>query len=884
MKRIMIGAMAVCGVLLGLAGGGGATVYYVAGDTGSDGNTGVGAWGNALATVTNALTRSTSGDEIWVKAGVYKPTTDTDRTKSIALKAGVGVYGGFNGTESTRDQRDWTNNLTVLSGDIGTSGVATDNVYHVVVGATAARMDGFTIQGGYANGALGNGYGGGMYNPGVHPITANCIFNSNYLAAVNTGGSAVYWDQGGNNVATVGWYNCTFESNEGYMPANWIYGGTMALNFYTNIVGGLSNCIFRNNICTGQYGRATVYLADSGRQWPVGAGLTLDSCRFISNLNCQVVGGGGGQGALEIQGFAAPVILTNCVFLGNNVRGSYSAGLYIFMPASGQGVRAYGCRFDSNYGYDGGAVYVALGGTNSIWQDCVFLNNSNRHAGGVFYGFDGTMIRCGFTNNVSWNWGGAIYLSSSGNRTNRIFDSCTFVSNRTSATASTDGGALYASYYALAPLIVSNTLFRENVSTTANGNGGALYLNLAATGQGTRVTGCLFDGNRGYDGGAVYCAAGASNSWWENCTFINNTGTHAGGVFAQLDGTVYNCGFTNNRARYWGGSLYLTAAGGTTNKLFTGCAFTGNSIWEPGYQGGAIYATYGFTCLNSTFTSNSATSGGGGAIYRSAASSISNCTFTGNSAPGADGAIYSGIGDAGVVDCRFIQNTSSDRGGAWFDNNTTGTIAYCTFISNASYRADVHSGGAIYIQVGGQPRIKNSVFLYNVATNASNSGGGGAIYSYQFAAGTVTPVVVNSIFRGNYANNAGGIYNEYGFMLVSNCTFYANTSSVAGYGGAIYQLSAGYTTTVHNTILWTNMPLQVSGTGIVTCRYCCVQGGYPGLGNLNVDPLFVDTTHLHLQSQQGNLRRRLFLRRFVERFARQQSPHRPGRSGQRRRA
>ncbi len=63
---------------------------------------------------------------------------------------GVTLYGGFSGDETTLDERDWTRNLTVLSGDIGESGNQADNSMSVVKGADDAIIDGFVIEDGYA--------------------------------------------------------------------------------------------------------------------------------------------------------------------------------------------------------------------------------------------------------------------------------------------------------------------------------------------------------------------------------------------------------------------------------------------------------------------------------------------------------------------------------------------------------------------------------------------------------------------------------------------------------------------------------------------------------------------------------------------------------------
>lgn len=61
---------------------------------------------------------SVPGDEIWVAAGIYKPTTSSDQSASIQLRAGVAVYGGFAGNETTRGERNPQANVTIFSGDI----------------------------------------------------------------------------------------------------------------------------------------------------------------------------------------------------------------------------------------------------------------------------------------------------------------------------------------------------------------------------------------------------------------------------------------------------------------------------------------------------------------------------------------------------------------------------------------------------------------------------------------------------------------------------------------------------------------------------------------------------------------------------------------------
>jgi hypothetical protein len=175
-------------------------------------------WANAC-TLQTALTGAFSGDEIWVAAGTYKPTTGADRNTTFQLKSGVAVYGGFAGTETARDQRDPAANLTILSGDLNGNDVGftnnVENVYHVVTGATGAILDGFTITAGHANGAYPDDSGGGMYNwNSSSPTLTNITFSGN--SAHYGGGGMETW--GGSNPTLT---NVTFSGNS----SDWVGGG-----------------------------------------------------------------------------------------------------------------------------------------------------------------------------------------------------------------------------------------------------------------------------------------------------------------------------------------------------------------------------------------------------------------------------------------------------------------------------------------------------------------------------------------------------------------------------------------------------------------------------------------------------------------------------------
>jgi hypothetical protein len=123
-------------------------IYVRTSATGANNGT---SWATAYTSLQSALTAASSGEEIWVAAGSYTPTTGSDRSTSFTLKNGVAVYSGFAGTETQLSERNWTTNVTILSGAIGMVGTNNDNSYHVVTGASESTLGGFTFPAGYAD-------------------------------------------------------------------------------------------------------------------------------------------------------------------------------------------------------------------------------------------------------------------------------------------------------------------------------------------------------------------------------------------------------------------------------------------------------------------------------------------------------------------------------------------------------------------------------------------------------------------------------------------------------------------------------------------------------------------------------------------------------------
>ena len=102
-------------------------------------------WESAYPDLQSAVDTAvaTGGGEIWVAQGSYTSSTDP----VLTLKEGVALYGGFAGTESSLDQRDWQKYPTIIDGE-GTGRCA--------IGANNTVLNGFILKNGSAS------VGGGM--------------------------------------------------------------------------------------------------------------------------------------------------------------------------------------------------------------------------------------------------------------------------------------------------------------------------------------------------------------------------------------------------------------------------------------------------------------------------------------------------------------------------------------------------------------------------------------------------------------------------------------------------------------------------------------------------------------------------------------------------
>jgi SprB repeat/Secretion system C-terminal sorting domain len=214
--------------------------YVRAGATGSNNGT---SWTNAFTSLQPAIdaVEALGGGQVWVASGTYKPTATTDRNVSFVLKNNVAIYGGFNGSETQLTQRNFKSNVTILSGEIGTSAI-TDNSYHVITANSTVTgtgiLDGVQITRGYDDSSTSPasvGGGGFFGTSGADPQFRNCVFLGNQVGFVRSGGAVFIVN------STSRFINCTFSNN----VASNGYGGAVFAQSFGNPF--FINCLFFGN-------------------------------------------------------------------------------------------------------------------------------------------------------------------------------------------------------------------------------------------------------------------------------------------------------------------------------------------------------------------------------------------------------------------------------------------------------------------------------------------------------------------------------------------------------------------------------------------------------------------------------------------------------------
>ena len=674
-----------------------ATIYVKHDASGS--NNGL-SWANAFTSFQSALNNANSGDQIWVAAGTYKPTSDYGlgggpRFNHFRMINNVGIYGGFAGTETLLSQRNISNNVTTLSGDIGTIGDNTDNCYHVFfhpsgLGLTSsAVLDGFTIRDGNANGSAEHSRGGGIHNNLSSPNLNNLIIKNN-VSTHNGGG--LYNLGSAPNVT-----NCIIEYNTAVNGGGLFNGGTSSpslINVYirhnsatfggggvyniTNSSPTLINSLIANNSASGN-----------------GGGIENSSSSSVTLVNVTIVNNTATNGGGIFCISTATSVIRNSIIWDNNA------------PSQGHQIYTDGCEinlFYSNYKNTIDDVEIKNTGevnpdANTIFVDPNFVDSENE---------DYSL----FSSSASVNTGNNSFnLVSTDLRGQQRIQNTTIDMGAYEWTSGLDPlGIIYVS--------------DSRPDDAGSGSSWATAKKSLQAALGIAVS-----------GSQIWVAAG---------TYKPTTGTDRGISFSMISGVEIYGGFAGTEASNFDiddrdiatNETILSGDIGTQgdNSDNTNYIIRNNNV-----DNTAIID--GFTITKGNANSGSGSVQLGGAINNTNSSpKIKNCKFIENSAGFHGGAVHNASSSPLFVNCLFFSNTSGESGGAFRSQVGNPLLINCTFVNNNSNR-----GGAISNNFSStNTTIVNSIIWGNTANEFNQ------IWNNQSSTTTIT----YSIVEGGHSGTA----------------------------------------------------------------------------------------------------------------------------------
>lgn len=320
----------------------GSRIYVNTNATGA--NTGE-SWADAFTSLQDAIdvANNCSIPEIWVAQGTYYPSahprdvtagTLTNRDFTFHLVDGTKTYGGFAGTETALSERDFINNPTILSGDIGILGDTSDNAYHVVSSfndANTTILDGFTIE----NGVGGNTFtgiqsegqnvevfsGGGIINKNTATTYENLIIQNNQAIS----GAGIFNDTSNITANNIVLINNTAVSDGG------------AMSFF-----GFSSPVFQNLLV------ANNTSSTSGAISHLNATPTYNNATFYNNISTD------SANPHVITMFSAIPTFNNCVTFGQSFDFSFAGGGNV------QGSNNYTSQNPTEFGSPAGFTHLTV--------------------------------------------------------------------------------------------------------------------------------------------------------------------------------------------------------------------------------------------------------------------------------------------------------------------------------------------------------------------------------------------------------------------------------------------------------------------------------------------------------------------------------------------
>ncbi len=463
-RMAVLGLMIALVVSVPIAGFG---IVYV--DKNATGGNNGSSWADAYTTIQVGIDDAdVSDDEVWVAQGTY--------CEAIVMKSGVALYGGFNGTETSRSERNWTTNVTTLDGSTVRNG---SPAFHVVTmdSITTSTIDGFTITGGNANSSIdSNDKGGGIYCFDLNDT--NTISNNKILGnSARYRGGGIYCEQSSPTIM-----NSTISGNSASRD-----GGGISCR-------SRSAPIITDNIISGN---------SSSR----GGGIDCysSSPRIMRNMISGNSGGG-------IKYYHSVSVVTNNTILRN------SAG-------QGGGISCFGSSLNimdnvilQNSSIVGGGIHCSYSSPNIV-NNIIADNSANGFSdatssfgGGIYcYNSDPIIIN----NTISGNSADGYYEGSGGGICCNYYSSSLIANNTIAGNSASDryagsGGGI-SCYGSVS--IINNAIVGNSAS-----KGGGIR---CSTGTSAIITNNTIAGNSATKGGGISCCF-SSSPMITNTIFSNN--------------------------------------------------------------------------------------------------------------------------------------------------------------------------------------------------------------------------------------------------------------------------------------------------------------------------------------------------------------------------
>jgi predicted outer membrane repeat protein len=445
-------------------------------------------------------------------------------------------------------------------------------------------------------------------------------------------------------------------------------------------------------------------------------------------------------------------------------------------------LRCSNCTFAAN---TGGAVVMGVSDATYIVANMTFEQSM-------------------FTNNTA-DSGAALLLNQ--NCTVIITD-CDFASNY----ARYDGGAIamidIADNRTRRAVTISGSRFTDNAAVN---RGGAIFNALAAD---IIWSNNQYSGNTAMRGGGLYLIG--NNLTNTDCLFTDNTATRDGGAIAIADynGTFTNCSFINNSAFRGGGIAWFGSSSAQEvaiiNSSFIGCtAISGAALRILGSTAGSTSSTTSVTHISGTSFTNSVAESTGGAVMLEESNAIvvvNTSTFTNNSALSGGSLHCSAAVTMNISDSVCDHNSAAEGGCMIIYGNAT--------LKNVSMRYNTadSAGGAITVLTNGTLHLgSNSVLAYNTAVE------GGAISMQQHTIVTLK----DSILHSNTAVQASAAIMQSGAVAFTQLPLLVNTTIANSTAGCCYAEGHGLTVTATD---------YCGSIDSGNDRQCCVTGEYADNG------------------------------------------------------